>query len=385
MFRNREFIINRLSLIALLFTTSLMCGQGLIPLSESELSSVAVWEPSENSDDERSFLAQGFALETEVIDTNIAFYSLERYCPAIVDQSIYNNCVGWSVAYYAMSTRLNYLMGLKDDNLKHIFSLDPNHLLISKSNSQELWKSSGSSFKEEFEYVRKFGAPFRINFSDANYDNNGQVSAVKIKSWNRLDLKKHGLEQVKSALFSGKPIVFGMAISDEFFKMNFEEDSAIVSVSEMSQQSNFQAMTIIGFNELVGGGAFEVVTSYGPQFGNGGKIYIKYDEFLSLVNEAYIFELDFPKYLQSGLENINLGMSVYEESDSGVEFHIIKESDDSYYIGGYKDGIRTGIGAEIFDEEIIMNIDNLRVYDGRFKSNKNGYQEFYDLISFFFQ
>jgi hypothetical protein len=318
-------------------------------------------------------------------DSNVAVYSLRNYCPSIVDQGIYSNCVGWAVSYYAMSTRLYYLMGLKDDNLKKMLSLDPNHLLLFKSKEKDVWKIRGSNFKEEFEYLTRYGAPFRINFSEDNSERNKLSRSVKLKNWNRINLMREGLESVKIAILSGKPVVFGLSISNDIFEKDFGGDTAVFKSNEISGLNYYQAMTIIGFDDSIEGGSFELVTSYGPNFGSLGKIYITYTDFFRLVKEAYVFELEFPRFLQGGLENVNLGISVFEESDSGIEMHLIKNQDNSYYIGGFKDGIRTGIGAEIFDEEIIMNVDNQRVYDGRFKSNKNGYQEFYDVISFFFQ
>ena len=370
-----------LFLIALLFTTSHLFAQGLLPVNESDLSVVEVWEPSEDTEQQRLLLAQGFALEAEIVDKTVPVFSIGQYCPAIADQSIYNNCVGWSVAYYAMSTRLNYLMGVKDDNLKFIFSLDPNHLLVSRSNNKELWESSGANFKDEFEYVKKYGAPFRINFSGVIDGKNKSVKTVKIKSWNRLDLKTDGLETMKSALFSGKPIVFGIAISDDVFKRNFKFEKAVFVPSDIEGKENFQALTIVGFNDLIDGGVFEVVTSYGKQFGNAGRCYIRYEDFLNIVHEAYVFDLDFPNFLKGGLENVNLGSSVYESTNSGIEFRVLKNADNSFYVGGYKDGKRTGIGAEVMNDEIRLYSNFPDEYQGQLKSKNEGFDEFYELIS----
>ena len=384
MFQNFKNLKCIFFLVALLITASHLYAQGLIPTNESELSVIEVWEPTEDLEQERILMAQGFALETEILDKSVPVYSIGQYCPAIVDQSVYNNCVGWSVAYYAMSTRLNYLMGVKDDNLKFIFSLDPNHLLVSRSKSNELWDLSGANFKDEFEYVKKYGAPFRINFSGVIDGKNKSVKTVKIKSWNRLDLKKDGLETMKSALFSGKPIVFGIAISDDVFKRNFKFEKAVFVPSDIDGSKNFQALTIVGFNDLIDGGVFEVVTSYGTQFGNNGKSYIKYEDFLNLVREAYIFDLDFPNFLQGGLENVNLGLSVYEPTQSGIEFRVLKNADNSYYVGGYKDGKRKGIAAEVMNDEIKFYRNFPDEYQGQLKSKNEGFDEFYELIRMMF-
>lgn len=384
MSQNFKTFKNIFFLEVLLFTPSFLFAQGLIPVNDGDLSLVEVWDPSEGIELHRGLTAQGFALEPDVVDKSVPVFSLGQYCPAIIDQSIYNNCVGWSVAYYAMSTRLNYLMGVKDDNLKFIFSLDPNHLFISRSNSEELWEMSGANFKEEFEYVKKYGAPFRINFSGEIDYRNKSVKTVKIKSWNRLDLRCDGLGTMKSALFSGRPIVFGIAISDDLFKRNFKFEKAVFLPSDIDGKENFQALTIVGFNDRIDGGVFEVVTSYGKQFGNAGRCYIRYEDFLNIVHEAYVFDLDIPNFLRGGLENVNLGSSVYESANSGIEFRVLKNADNSFYVGGYKDGKRTGIGAEVMNDEIRLFSNFPDEYQGQLKSKNEGFDEFYELISLLF-
>ncbi len=46
-------------------------------------------------------------------------------------------------------------------------------------------------------------------------------------------------------------------------------------------------MCVIGFDDNKGGGAFEVMNSWGEDWGNNGFFWITYDDFTKHVNDCY--------------------------------------------------------------------------------------------------
>jgi hypothetical protein len=52
------------------------------------------------------------------------------------------------------------------------------------------------------------------------------------------------------------------------------------------------AICIIGYNDTLAGGSFEVAMNYGLHYGDNGFGYIRYSDFVRFVNEAYVIELN---------------------------------------------------------------------------------------------
>jgi len=92
------------------------------------------------------------------------------------------------------------------------------------------------------------------------------------------------------------------------------------------------AMCVIGYSDSKYGGAFEIMNSWGTEFGEGGFFWIKYNDFIQRVQELIYIE---PVTIKSG--NCKLG-------NCNDEYSIIKSPKGSMYEGFVKNQIPEGYG-----------------------------------------
>lgn len=356
--------------------------QGLIKDSDEDYAHFATWDSEFDLLNLERGLTFGFASDENLIDKSMCVYSLLDFCPPILNQSIYNNCVGWAVAYYAMSTQLNYRLGIKNSDLKYLLAMSPNEIMFSKSIDRDYLNFEGTSFSFQLDKILSEGASYRLkNLSESN-EKNSIEDRIKINSWEKVDMTQSAIEKIKLALFSGKPLVFGVPISDSFFNGNNIDKTGVLSKLDFGSNQEFQAMTVIGFNENIAGGSFEVVTSYGKEFGIQGRIYIPYQLFLSYVNQIYIFDLNIPSDLLNSLSKIDLGKSHFSDYSSDLNIQIEWNGGDVIYVGEFNnDGKRSGFGALISGETIVLYDDYPHEYKGDVDQRIEGFDDFYNFIS----
>jgi hypothetical protein len=253
--------------------------------------------------------------------------------------------------------------------------------MFSKSVERDYLNFKGSSFSFQLNKILSEGIDYRLkNLSESN-ENNSAQDRIKINSWDKLDMSENVIETVKLALFSGKPLVFGIPISDELFIGKSINNLGVLSKIDFTEKQEYQAMTIIGFDENKGGGSFEVVTSYGEEFGCQGRIYIPYQLFLSFVNQIYVFDVDVPKNLLNNVFHIDLGESHFSNYSADMHIQIEWNGGDVIYVGEFLNGKRSGFGALISGAEIVLYDDYPHEYQGDVDHDIKGFDDFYNFIS----
>jgi hypothetical protein len=117
-----------------------------------------------------------------------------------------------------------------------------------------------------------------------------QAKTYKIANWDVVDLNTPNpldkINNVKTMLNAGFPVMIGTTVDQAF-----TQDGAtgmkpyIWSVKRGSEKSH-HAMVTVGYDDALH--AFKVLNSYGQEWGNNGYVWITYDLFVTVVNEAYI-------------------------------------------------------------------------------------------------
>lgn len=376
---NKILVATFISILLNSLSINVAISQGLIPTDESEYNEYTAWDPSNLSLDR----GIDFGISEEEIKSRLekyANYSLREFCPIVLNQGIYNNCVGWTVAYLAMSTQVNFKLNIKNNDLKYLLALDPNQLSYATSKKTENWAFESANFATALNYAKKTGISFRINSSVAHIEQSKNSKLVKISKWDRVKFDENLNKTIKSAIVCGKPVLFGLPLTNDFYEGGCITPDGILKDLN-SDRTGYQAMCIVGYNDSINGGSFEVVTSYGNQFGDEGFIYIPYELFKKEVKEGFVFDVIKP-FNESNLENeINLGKFTFE-SGKDLELHFIKESEDTFYIGGVKNEKKTGMGALISNNEIIIydNYPNIYSQESEIKV-EDSFMEFFSIIS----
>jgi len=221
-------------------------------------------------------------------------FSLKPYCPTPASQGKYGTCVAWACAYGAATIVEAVEKKLKDNIIeinKLAYSPHFVYKLIKKENDTNC--SEGTLISNALNLLKDKGVPHLSNFDTqcaksipANIFS--LAKKRKIKSFVRLfevnDTEEMKNKKVKKAISNLNPVVIGMQVYKSFDHAKEVWNGAADSAEEG------HAMLVIGWNNQKYGGAFEIMNSWGTNWGNGGFIWIKYSDFAKYTK--YAFEIN---------------------------------------------------------------------------------------------
>lgn len=219
--------------------------------------------------------------------------SLEEYCPKRLNQGSQGSCVAWSSAYAARTILEARRTGK-----------DPNEVAFSPSflyNQIKLDENcQGSYIIRATENMTKQGA---YPLSGFPYDENScqrtpsssqmqEANAYKMAGANRLtrsgDDYKIDLLAMKQNLAQGAPVIIGMMVGGTFMQGMLGK-KVWIPTREDYDMSGFggHAMCVVGYDDYLEGGAFQVMNSWGSDWGKDGFGWIRYKDFDFFAKEAY--------------------------------------------------------------------------------------------------
>jgi hypothetical protein len=218
--------------------------------------------------------------------------SLKDFVPVIKNQGGYGTCVGWSTAYYGrtiLNARIENLTDIEDIS-KSAFSPVFTYL---NANKEDDYNCQGGAFiGKAMTTMVDVGSLYFVDY-DVMCDTaipEGLVekaSENKIKDFTRLfggdDVNELKIESVKRSLANGNPVVIGFLVENSFYtaKNVFEPDNA--------GTTGGHAMCVVGYDDEKYGGSFEIVNSWGSNWGNDGFIWVRYMDFAKY--SKYAFEM----------------------------------------------------------------------------------------------
>lgn len=218
--------------------------------------------------------------------------SLAAFAPQRMNQGRQGSCVAWSSAYAARTilqsaaTRQN-----------------PNEIAYSPAflyNYIALEDCQGSYIQRAMEFMQKNGA---VSYQAFPYDENDcsrqatnalaqQAQSGKIHGFTRLtesdDVNGLNIRAIKEHLAKDAPVVIGMMVGGSFMQDMMGQKVWHPSSQDRSQMGfGGHAMCVIGYDDRVEGGAFEIMNSWGPEWGQNGIGYVRYGDFKEFTREAY--------------------------------------------------------------------------------------------------
>ena len=218
--------------------------------------------------------------------------SLARFAPQRMNQGKQGSCVAWSSAY-AARTILQSAATRTDANQN---AYSPAFLY----NNIALDDCQGSYLQRAMEFMQKAGA---VPYQDFQYDENDcsrqannslfQKAALgKIHGFHRLtesdNVNGLNIRAIKEHLAKDAPVVIGMMVGGSFMQEMMGQ-KVWHPTSEDRQQVGFggHAMCVIGYDDRVEGGAFEIMNSWGTEWGQNGIGFVRYADFAEFTREAY--------------------------------------------------------------------------------------------------
>jgi Papain family cysteine protease/Domain of unknown function (DUF4384) len=257
--------------------------------------------------------------------------SLEQFCPTPKNQGQQGSCVGWGSAYAARTILHARATGQDPDNI----AFSPAFLY----NQIKLDGCQGSYIQRAMDNMLSVGAlPFsNFGYTDESCDREPSsdekrtASAFKIKGGNRLT--KNGddytidMLAIKQNLAQGAPVVIGMMVGQSFMQPMMGEKIWTPSESDYSMQGlGGHCMCVIGYDDYIEGGAFQIMNSWGTEWGKNGMCYVRYADFMHFTKEAYglypMGEVSQPEPTQLDLD---FGL-VLNKSNTSVQFEKISDT-----------------------------------------------------------
>lgn len=278
-------------------------------------------------------------------------YSLKQFAPNPGDQGDYGTCVGWSTAYAART-----IVEAQQNRLQDKYEIT--ETAFSASFIYDFIKDEydtdciyGSFIDDALDVMSQKGVPLYNSFdidcaTEIPDDILEEAKKNRIQGYSRLFDDSYSnvfkVEVMKKALSQGNPVVIGMKVPGSFY---YAED-VWEPYEEPDGFYGGHAMCVIGYdnNRFEDEGAFEVMNSWGNDWGNDGFIWIRYSDFTDFTKYAYEMiaipkadenvadlsgEITFVQntgtpMLSSFIEN-SRGIAFYEMNDaykSGTEFRI---------------------------------------------------------------
>lgn len=242
--------------------------------------------------------------------------SLLKYAPKRLTQGRQGSCVAWASSYGART-----ILHSRATNA------NPNSSAFSPSfmyNQIALEGCQGSYIKRAMELMKNQGA---VPFSKFGYNENdcttkpntSQFTSAKqytINGYNRLtkDGDNHATDllAIKQNLAQGAPVVIGMMVGGSFMNQMKGRAMWIPTKSDYKQRGfGGHAMCVIGYDDYYDGntGAFQIMNSWGEQWGDKGVFWVSYGDFDHFTKEAYglhpMGSADIPK---TNHETIEIGL-----------------------------------------------------------------------------
>jgi len=250
-------------------------------------------------------------------DVSPIAYSLEQFTPDCLDQGQAPMCASFALSTISTILYAKNVLKTTDKDEINRNRFSPSFLYyLFKRRDDEACEKGIFGYLAAY-YIQAFGLPFMNDVEDSLYHPYSDYMICNYYPNNKTDLindvingskyrfmRENGISKcgefrdkifhvnqslLKSDLAQGRPCYLSIKTSDdnEYFPQ-FTPDGTI-KFSTSSEEAH--ALVIIGYNDTIkGGGAFQVLNSWGESWGEDGKTWIKYEDLKTI--KGYILSFD---------------------------------------------------------------------------------------------
>lgn len=262
-------------------------------------------------------------------------YSLQEFAPPRLNQGQQGSCVAWASAYAARSIINNRATG-EAPSRETAFSPSflYNQIKIENSGCQ------GSYILRAMENMLQNGvAPLsKFAYTDQNCDREpgseerSIAQRYRIKGFQRLSASDDpnspvDMVAMKQYLSQGSPVVIGMMVGGSFMQ-DMQGRDTWIPTREDTQMNGFggHAMCVIGYDDYKEGGAFQIMNSWGKDWGKNGIAWVPYDAFSYFAKEAYaVYPMGESADEKPDRFDIRFGLAIVDQRGVATGAHIALE------------------------------------------------------------
>ncbi len=218
--------------------------------------------------------------------------SLLQYAPTRRHQGQQGSCVGWASSYAARTILQSQATGQPADQVAFSPSFLYNHIALRGCDgaymveAMKFMQDKGDLPLREFPYNEN-SCQKRATQQDAS-----RAAQYKIRGFQRLTVgaNQYGpdIAAIRQHLAQGGPVTIGMMVGGSFMRNMVGRDRWQPTQSDYNMRGfGGHAMCVIGFDDNKYGGAFQIMNSWGREWGRDGVAWVSYRDFQHFVKEAY--------------------------------------------------------------------------------------------------
>jgi len=212
-------------------------------------------------------------------------------------QGSLSSCTAWAVAYGVMSyyQRVETGCSLRNGaNCNDQFVFSPAYLYNQIVEIDEHGKPGGTSIWDVGTLVKEAGCATlaQMPYRDRDFRTQPSASVRKLALPNRFKsfcvLNPPTVHQIKQQLNDLRPVIVGVRLDDQFFKLHGPSHVWSQFGSNHRGQHRNHAMVIVGYNDQRQ--CFKLMNSWGTGWGDAGFGYLAYDLVPKVVFQAFVAE-----------------------------------------------------------------------------------------------
>lgn len=219
--------------------------------------------------------------------------SLEQFAPRRLNQGQQGSCVAWASAYAARTIVQAQATRQEPNSTAFSPSFLYNQIKLGNDcqgayilNAMENMKAGGVLPLSKFGYTDESCQKL------PGASEKEAAQQYRIKGFQRLsysgDDQRTDMLAIKQQLAQGSPVVIGMMVGGSFMQGMEGQETWIPSQNDYRMPGfGGHAMCAIGYDDYKEGGAFQIMNSWGPEWGRNGIAWVRYPDFDYFVKEAY--------------------------------------------------------------------------------------------------
>ncbi|WP_051203336.1 DUF4384 domain-containing protein [Hugenholtzia roseola] len=218
--------------------------------------------------------------------------SLKVFAPKVGNQANFGTCVGWTSAYAARTIIEAKKLGLRQTAEINKIAFSPGFLYQIAKKAEDDNCQQGIYLMDALDKMRINGvAPLSHFPTDCgNYISERvyqEAQKYTIKSyarlWSRQDNEEARVQAVKQSIAEGNPVVGGLLAPPSLY---MARNQWLPTESPETVREG-HAVCIVGYDDAYLGGAFEIMNSWGENWGNRGFTWVTYHDFALYFKFAY--------------------------------------------------------------------------------------------------
>ena len=220
-------------------------------------------------------------------------YSLMKYCPEVKSQSHYGTCTAWATAYAARTVAEAIKWGWTDKVKITQEAFSPLFVYAQIKDKGDNDCQVGSNIYKALQLMKDKGVVKYSSFNAlcANYINSELLrmgEEYKIDDFFTLFSMmltdgNEKIQKVKKAISEDCPVIIAMHLPSSFYSAKENWDG----IDANPVKHGYHAMCVIGYDDKRNGGSFQIMNSWGTNWGNNGFVWVRYNDFAKYVDQAY--------------------------------------------------------------------------------------------------